>query len=113
MKENLWLKKDFVSLCWSAGVFICMIAVFLAAVLSFSRRASQRGADTLRDALRRASVQCYAIEGRYPPSLEYLEENYGIRIDRNRYDVFYSGFASNFMPDITVNLHEETPGGGW
>ena len=47
-----------------------------------------------------------AIEGRYPPSVEYLEENYGILIDRDKYDVFYSGFASNFMPDITVNLHE-------
>ena len=61
---------------------------------------------------RRASVQCYAIEGRYPPSLEYLAQHYGIQIDKERYDVFYSGFASNFMPDITVNLHEESPGGG-
>ena len=33
-------------------------------------------------------------------------KNYGILIDRDKYDVFYSGFASNFMPDITVNLHE-------
>ena len=52
-------------------------------------------------------MQCYAIEGRYPPSVDYLEENYGILIDRDKYDVFYSGFASNFMPDITVNLHEQ------
>ena len=44
----------------------------------------------------------YAIEGRYPPSVEYLEEHYGIQIDRERYNVFYSGFASNIMPDITV-----------
>ena len=47
------------------------------------------------------------MEGRYPPSVDYLEENYGILIDRDKYDVFYSGFASNFMPDITVNLHEQ------
>ena len=38
----------------------------------------------------------------YPPSVEYLEEHYGIQIDRERYNVFYSGFASNIMPDITV-----------
>ena len=39
--------------------------------------------------------------------VDYLEENYGILIDRDKYDIFYSGFASNFMPDITVNLHEQ------
>lgn len=43
----------------------------------------------LTDAIRRASVQCYSIEGRYPPSVEYLEDNYGIVIDRERYNVFY------------------------
>ena len=33
--------------------------------------------ETLKKAIARASVQCYAIEGRYPPSIEYLEEHYG------------------------------------
>lgn len=113
MKKGIWCKGELTDLLWSVGAFVSMIAIFLAAVLNFSQQAKERGADTLRDALRRASVQCYAIEGRYPPSVEYLEENYGIQIDRKRYDVFYSGFASNFMPDITVNLHEEKPGGGW
>ena len=66
------------------------------------RRTEEEGARNLVQAVRRASVQCYAIEGRYPPSVEYLEENYGIAIDRERYHVFYEGFASNIMPDITV-----------
>lgn len=83
-----------------------VMVLFVSGVLTFSKKADARGAETLRDAIRRASVQCYAIEGRYPPNVEYLEENYGIQIDRNRYDVFYSGFASNFMPDITVNPQE-------
>lgn len=91
----------------SLAVFACIILLFLTGVYHFSQKADRKGAETLRDAIRRASVQCYAIEGRYPPSVEYLEENYGIQIDRNRYDVFYSGFASNFMPDITVNQHEQ------
>ena len=37
-----------------------------------------------------------------PPSVEYLEENYGIQIDHDKYNVFYDGFASNIMPEITV-----------
>lgn len=95
----------------SLAIFSCMMGTFIIGIIFFSNRADAKGADTLRDAIRRASVQCYAIEGRYPPSVEYLEKNYGIQIDRERYDVFYSGFASNFMPDITVNLHESAPGG--
>lgn len=96
---NLWLRPVRTGISVRAGAFVT-------GIMSFSKKADARGADTLRDAIRRASVQCYAIEGRYPPSVDYLEENYGILIDRDKYDVFYSGFASNFMPDITVNLHE-------
>lgn len=87
----------------SAAVFGAVIGLFLNGVLSMSDRMDREGAETLRSAIARASVQCYAIEGRYPPSVQYLEENYGIEIDRSRFNVFYEGFASNIMPDITVN----------
>ena len=82
-------------------------SAFVTGSLSFSGKAEAEGEETLRSAIARAVVQCYAIEGRYPPSVEYLEENYGIQIDRERYYVFYEGFASNVMPDITVISAEE------
>lgn len=58
--------------------------------------------EELKKTIQTASIECYAVEGMYPPSVKYLEENYGIQIDRNKYNVFYSGFASNMLPDITV-----------
>lgn len=79
-----------------------MVALFAAAVLNFSGRTGAREEETLRKAVARASVQCYAIEGRYPPSVEYLEENYAVQINRKKYNVFYDGFASNVMPEITI-----------
>lgn len=91
----------------SAVIFGVVIGMFLNGVLTMSGRMDREGAETLRSAIARASVQCYAIEGRYPPSVEYLEENYGISIDRKRFFVFYEGFASNVMPDITVVSSEE------
>ena len=91
----------------SAVFFGVIIGLFLNGVLSMSDRMDREGAETLRSAIARASVQCYAIEGRYPPSVQYLEENYGIKIDRSRYYVFYEGFASNIMPDITVKSRLE------
>ena len=86
----------------SLAAMAAMVALFAAAVLNFSGRTGAREEETLRKAVARASVQCYAIEGRYPPSVEYLEENYAVQINRKKYNVFYDGFASNVMPEITI-----------
>ena len=91
----------------SAALFLAVIVIFGYGVFFFSGKAKAEGSETLRKAIAHASVQCYAIEGRYPPSVDYLVENYGIQIDEKRYSVFYDGFASNVMPDITVVELEE------
>ncbi len=67
---------------------------------------AQEGRQQLETALRRAAVACYATEGIYPPTLDYLVEHYGVQIDRNRYSVFYEIFAENLMPQITVLVKE-------
>ena len=60
------------------------------------------GMRILDESIRRAIVVNYAIEGSYPESIAYLEENYGIHIDWSKYVVHYSIFASNIMPDMSV-----------
>lgn len=64
----------------------------------------ENGLETTERNLRRGAAACYALEGRYPDSLEYLMEHYGVTVDESRYIVYYSVFASNIMPDITVAL---------
>lgn len=56
----------------------------------------------LEQAVRRSCTACYAAEGVYPPSLEYLQEHYGLQVDDSRYTVRYSAIGENLMPDITV-----------
>ena len=56
----------------------------------------------MEESLRRAAVTCYAVEGVYPPNLEYLRRHYGIQVDEEQYHVFYEIFGSNIMPQITV-----------
>ena len=60
------------------------------------------GLRILEDSIRRAVVMAYAVEGRYPESIDYIEENFGIFIDRTRYIVHYHIFATNVFPDIAV-----------
>jgi len=61
----------------------------------------------LERALRQGCMACYAAEGVYPPDLEYLKDHYGLQVDEARYTVYYSIFAENLMPDITIL--ENTP----
>ncbi|MCI8866184.1 MAG: hypothetical protein HFG60_13125 [Lachnospiraceae bacterium] len=94
--------KFFAGCLVSAAAFGIVVGFFLTGMSSFLERAQAEGAKTLQNGITRACVQCYAIEGRYPPSVQYLEDHYGVQIDEKRYHVFYDGFASNLMPDITV-----------
>ena len=82
----------------AAVVLIC----FFVGLANLDKGQGEEGRSRLEESLRRAAVACYAAEGIYPPTLDYLEEGYGIQIDRSRYAVFYEIFAENLMPGITV-----------
>ena len=58
------------------------------------------------DAVRKAALTCYAVQGAYPDNLEYLRQEYGLAYDDNRYVVTYDAFASNQLPDIFVVVRE-------
>ena len=60
------------------------------------------GRRLLEEGIKGAVVRHYSIEGYHPPGIEYIEERYGIYIDRSRYAVFYVIYGSNMMPMITV-----------
>ncbi|MDO4552016.1 MAG: hypothetical protein Q4C22_00610 [Bacillota bacterium] len=88
---------------------IFAIVLFAGAAILFSggldRAAAAQETEALRtaeDSLRRAAVSCYALEGSYPSSYEYIRENYGVALDESKYAVYYEIFASNIMPEITV-----------
>lgn len=83
-------------------ILLVILMFFLVSSRVIAGKTQEEKLNALTEAVQRASVQCYAIEGRYPPSVEYLEEHYGISIDRERYHVFYDGWASNIMPEITI-----------
>lgn len=86
----------------SLAVFALLVAVFVYAVDTTDRTAEREQTALLESAIRRAAISCYATEGRYPQSLEYLREHYGVLVDDARFTVRYDIFASNIMPDITV-----------
>ena len=90
--------KGFLALVLAAAVAL----LFLSALRNLDIGRAEAGRRQLEEALRRSAVACYAAEGFYPPSVEYLQQHYGLQIDESRYIVFYEVFAENLMPEITV-----------
>ena len=89
------------------AVVVAVVVFFASALNSLDSGRESESMRQLEEALRRGCVACFAAEGVYPPTLDYLEDNYGIQIDENKYAVFYDIYAENLMPDITVL--ERTP----
>lgn len=86
----------------SLFLLVCIIAVTASGLRAADKAREKESARVLADSIRRAAVCCYAVEGRYPDTLGYLEDNYGVYIDEAEFAVFYDVFASNIMPDVTV-----------
>ena len=83
-------------------VFLLMIVFLYYGISSIQQTSDEKQLENLQNSIRRSAVQCYALEGRYPESLDYLKKYYGIDYDEKKYFVDYTAQRSNLMPDITV-----------
>ena len=81
---------------------VALLLCFLSGISNLTRGRSLEDKQRLEDVLKESAVACYAVEGFYPPNLDYLEEHYGVQIDKRRFVVRYTAIAENLMPDITV-----------
>lgn len=87
--------------------FIVLIFLFVIAVNTVDQSATAKQQQSLENAISRCITQCYAIEGTYPPSLEYMKQHYGLTYDDHTFFVDYQTYGSNIMPDVTVICKKE------
>jgi len=86
----------------SFSLFALTLFIIITGSKRIDRSVDSEGARATEEAIRRAAVSCYALEGSYPENYNYLEDNYNLSINEELYEVQYSVFASNIMPEITV-----------
>jgi len=92
----------------SVKLFLFVVAVIAALILiwyvasTLGNSQSRESERIAKEAIVRGAVQCYSLEGRYPPSIEYLEEYYGLSLDRDNFNFYYRPIGENMMPDIRV-----------
>jgi hypothetical protein len=83
-------------------LLIVVLIIFILACRSASNTNSSQEKVILGNALERSITQCYALEGAYPSSLTYLEDNYGLTYDHDRFFIDYQYIGDNLRPDTII-----------
>ena len=87
------------------GILVMLYYGFSTADSGLSREDAQRA----KEAIQKAALECYSIEGAYPQSLEYLKQHYGLYIQEDAYRIRYHYIGANIMPATDVYPRSEQP----
>lgn len=90
------------NILFSALLLAVVVFAFQTAVGNTAGTIDKAAEETQYNAIKKAAVQCYALEGFFPPNISYLVENYGLITDNDKFIIRYEADGENFMPDITV-----------
>lgn len=101
-ERNKRIKFAKIPVLLSVVAFIILFILFYNGIGSVSETNRMKQKESLETALNRSIIQCYAVEGAYPPSLSYIKEHYGLIYDENLFFVDYQPIGSNIMPDVTI-----------
>ena len=62
--------------------FLPVFILFVYGIGSVSDTSERKEKESLEETLNRDIIHCYAVEGVYPPSLDFIEKNYGLNYIR-------------------------------
>lgn len=101
--KNIWTGKRERKISAAPLLIFGAAAVFTLTALSNSQSANEElRQSSIKESISKAAALCYATEGAYPESLDYLEVNYGVRAEYDDFTVHYSYVGGNIPPDIIV-----------
>ncbi|NBK98846.1 MAG: hypothetical protein EOM50_12645 [Erysipelotrichia bacterium] len=101
MKRN----KMFVFQCL---LFVGIVAFIYFAVMTSDESTKKESTRQIEQALEKALMTCYSVEGAYPKTLAQLVENYPVYIDEDKYMIHYIYEGANMKPDILVMRKDVT-----
>lgn len=102
MKIRITKKKYDIFSVLSYLFMLVMICIIFIGIQQVFDSTSDKEKESLQNAITRNIIECYALEGRYPESLDYIEEHYGLTYNKDKFYVAYKPIAENMMPDVTI-----------
>lgn len=106
--KRFYYEKQHINLKFAGSIalFLAIFCAFFLGISNVSDETASNQTESLNRAIHRSIAHCYASEGHYPESLDYLKEHYGISYDLEIYFVDYQIFGENLFPDVTIILLE-------
>ncbi len=91
------------------SLLFCLLWItgFVLAVDRLGKDTAEEQQRALEAAIERNITSCYALEGMFPPTLEYMKQHYGLTYDEKLFFVDYRPIAANIRPDYFII--ERTP----
>ncbi len=83
-------------------MFAGVVILFIGGTASLSTGSTKRQRESLENAINRDIVYCYATTGKYPESLDYIKDYYGLYYNDELFYVDYQIRGSNLFPDVTI-----------
>lgn len=100
---RLFKKKKLISgSAFGVVLFIACFMFFIVSISNVSDEVDENEIKTLKNTIDKAVITCYAIEGVYPENLQYIEDNYGVVVDHEKFFVVYNLLGPNVKPDVIV-----------
>ena len=93
---------SWVPLVLGVALFAAVAAWMVRGVRDAARLSDEEGLRLAQEAIERAVVSCYSLEGVYPATYEDLKAKSGVMVNEEKYIVLYDIFASNIRPSVTV-----------
>lgn len=87
---------------FSLLLFVLFFIFFLFSIENVNSVTLSKQYDSLDQALRRNIAHCYAVEGTYPPSLNYLVDHYGLTYNEKLFYIDYRPISANLYPDYEI-----------
>ena len=91
------------------GILFIMVYGFTSTDQGLGKEEAEARAKRAKEAIQKAALECYSIEGAYPQSLEYLKKHYGLYVQESAYRIRYQYIGANIMPDMDVYPRSEQP----
>ncbi len=82
-------------------LFLCCLVTAIKTITR-EQRPSDEATARVQRAVTRAAVHCFALEGAYPPNLQYLKDNYYLIVDESRYYCELETFGANVRPNVII-----------
>ena len=90
----------FITVCVILAIIVVCVVFYSVFTVTAEDIADRENA--IKETVQERALQCYVIENAYPESLAYLEENYGLTVNKKDFLIVYDLFAENQPPVIKV-----------